>query len=118
MGEVTYVGLLFRLISHAVQDISSDLTKERPAFGAAQRHVVTTTLHAEYLPLLIEQKAGWTTQSVRMFWKREKSLVLTEIRRPNRPVRTLVAVPPATMGLMCQQGKKTNMERELAKNLQ
>jgi len=41
----------------------------------------------------IEQGAGWDPKPGCTFWRRGKSLVPTRIPTPDRPARSLVAIP-------------------------
>jgi hypothetical protein len=47
----------------------------------------------ERTPLPIEKEAVWHPEQVRLFWRREKSLVSARIQTPHRPARSIVTLP-------------------------
>ena len=44
-------------------------------------------------PVPIEEEAGWSPAPVWSVWRTEKSLIHAGIRTPDRPERSLVAIP-------------------------
>jgi hypothetical protein len=48
----------------------------------------------------IEQEAGWAPKPGCTFWRRDKSVAPTGIQTPDRPARSVVAIPTAQRRLL------------------